>query len=132
MNKIIGPLVIVAAAVVVIFFAGKGLFVRTVNYEIAGLKIPSRYNILTGSIKPIIDYKGKRDLKTIETQQSKNIGLSDEQVVAAKVRWAIFEQWANSRIEYKGWQSDPDVFKRANEGFKKDVGSGGPKIRVVE
>ena len=101
-------------------FLYKIAFIRTVDYEIAGVKIPSKYNILTGTVKPISNYTGKTNLKTVTTQKSNKIGLSEEQVVIAKLRWAIFEQWADAHPEYKGWRNNSDIFKKANDGFRKE------------
>ena len=112
-------IIIITAALLVLFY--RLVFIRTVDYEIAGIKIPSKYNMLTGSVKPITDYKGNRKLKTVETTKSNKLGLSEEQVVIAKIRWAIFEQWADSKAEYKGWQDNPNVFKKANEDFKQII-----------
>lgn len=108
--------IVVIGAIIFLF---RIAFIRTVDYEIAGIKIPSKYNILTGTVKPIADYKGNKKLKTVETTKSNKLGLSEEQVVIAKLRWAIFEQWADSRNEYKGWRDNPAVFKKANEDFKR-------------
>lgn len=104
-----------------LYFIYKFVFIRTVDYEIAGIKIPSKYNILTGSIKPIADYRGKAHLPTITDSKSNKIGLSEEQVVIAKLRWAIFEQWADSHPEYKGWRENPAIFKKANDDFKIQI-----------
>ncbi|MFA6142460.1 MAG: hypothetical protein WC738_04105 [Candidatus Omnitrophota bacterium] len=119
MNKFLkaGIVVIIATALLILLY--RLVFIRTVDYEIAGIKIPCKYSILTGSVKPISDYKGNRKLKTVETTKSNKLGLSEEQVVIAKLRWAIFEQWADSRAEYKGWRDNPAVFKKANDNFKQ-------------
>jgi len=127
--KAVSILLIFMAIIVLIY---RLVFIRTVNYEIAGLKIPSRYNLLTGSIKPITDYKGTSKLPTMEVSQSKDIGLSDEEVAIARLRWTLFEQWVNSRSEFKGWESDQDIFKKANEEFKKALKAHGPNIAVAK
>ena len=88
--------------------------------------------MLTGTIKPIADYKGKRRLPAMVANQTNNLGLSDEQVVIAKVRWALFEEWAAGRPEYKDWESSPEIFKKADEEFKKELAKNSPKIKVVE
>ena len=108
--------VVVIGALIFLF---RIAFIRTVDYEIAGIKIPSKYNILTGKVKPIDNYKGKKKLKTIETTKSNKLGLTEEQVVIARFRWAVFQEWANSKPEYKGWQDNPVIFKKANEDFKQ-------------
>jgi hypothetical protein len=132
MGKIIFKAAIILFITVVAFiFIGRLLFVRTVNYEIAGISIPSKYNILTGKVTPIADYKGTGQLKSIQPQP-KNIGLSEEETAAAKIRWAIFEQWVSSKKEFAGWESDPEIFRRANEAFRDRMEKEGPKIRVVE
>ena len=118
-NLRLALIVIISAGA--IFLALKLLLIRTVSYEIAGIKIPSRYNMLTGTIKPIIDYKGTANLKTLESIKSDKLGLSDEQVIIAKLRWAIFEQWVSSHRKYRGWESNPEIFRKANEDFKKQI-----------
>lgn len=104
-----------------LYFIYRATVIKTVNYEIAGIKIPSRYNAITGTIKPIAHYKGTAKLKTFDKLRTGKLGLSDEQVVFAKLRWAIFEQWANSYPKYKGWQEDPAVFRKANDDFKAQL-----------
>jgi len=119
---VVKKLKVALIAVVVIgalIFLFRIAFIRTVDYEIAGIKIPSKYNILTGKVKPIDNYKGKKKLKTIETTKSNKLGLTEEQVVIARFRWAVFQEWANSKPEYKGWQDNPVIFKKANEDFKQ-------------
>lgn len=129
---VIKAVLLTAIAAIAFIIIGRFLIIRTVNYQIAGLQIPSRYNILTGTVKPIIDYKGKHKLQTMEAGESKNIGLSDEQVVIAKLRWAIFEQWVAGRPEYKDWGTNPETFKKANDAFKAELEKHGPNIKVVE
>jgi len=113
--------VILIAAVAGAYLLYRFVFIRTVNYEIAGIKIPSKYNILTGTVKPIANYRGKTRLRTVRDSKANKIGLSEEQVVIAKLRWAIFEQWADSYPEYKGWRENPAIFKKANDNFKKQI-----------
>ena len=113
-----------ALTVIALLFIYRFLCIRTVNYEIAGIKIPSRYNILTGKITPLSDYKGGRNLKTIERINQEKIGLTDEQVTIAKFRWAVFEQWVSSHPKYKGWQDDERIFRAANEAFKNQIKKG--------
>lgn len=115
-TKLALMVVILIAAV---FFGYRLFAIRVVNYEIAGIKIPSRYNILTGTIRPIVNYNKKTDLPTVERLDTGKLGLSQEQVVIAKLQWAIFEEWANMKAEYKGWQDDPETFKKTREAFKK-------------
>ena len=118
-----------AVILAVVFY--RPLFVRTVNYEIGGIKIPSEYNMLTGKVKPILNYSGKAISRTVNDRKTGNVGLSEEQVVLAQFRWAVFEQWANSRPEYKGWQTNEGVFKKANDAFRKEI-ERSPKIRMVK
>jgi len=121
MNNKLKTAIILIAAIAGVYFLYRFVFIRTVNYEIAGIKIPSKYNILTGSIKPIADYKGKARLGTVQDKKANKIGLSEEQVVVAKLRWAIFEQWADSYPKYKGWRENPAIFKKANNDFKIQI-----------
>ncbi|MDD3905007.1 MAG: hypothetical protein PHS46_00575 [Candidatus Omnitrophica bacterium] len=118
--KMILTLLLIGA---VAFCVYKFILIRTVYYEIGGIKIPSRYNIITGSVRPITGYAGKTNLRTVEAGKTSKMGLTDEEVAMAKLRWAVFEEWANSRKEYRGWQKDSDIFKRANEAFKKQLES---------
>jgi hypothetical protein len=119
-------LIILAGAA---FLFYKFVLTRTVYYEIGGIKIPSKYNILTGTAKPIDNYKGRPNLRTVETHKANKLGLSDDEVVIAKVRWAIFEEWANSRPEYRGWQKDAKIFKKANDAFRRQLGATGRKTK---
>ena len=121
MNKKIKAVLIIAAAAAVSVFLYRVIFIRTVNYEIAGVKIPSRYNILTGSVRPILNYHGKAIKRTVEDRNANKIGLSDEEVVAAQIRWAVFEEWANSHREYKGWETNAVTFKKAYDAFRKEL-----------
>lgn len=121
MNKKIKVFLIIAAVSIAIVFLYRLLFIRTVNYVIAGVKIPSTYSILTGKVKAIPDYKGRTDLPTLEPHATKSIGLSDDQVAMAQFRWALFAQWAGAHPEYKGWDKDPEIFTKAREAFKKDM-----------
>ncbi len=113
------------------FFILKFICIRTVYYEIGGIKIPSRYNIITGTARPISDYKGKANLKTVETSKTNKMGLTEEEVTIAKLRWAIFEQWVAGRPQYKGWQKSPVIFKRANDEFRRELNATGQSIKVV-
>jgi len=131
-NKNIKIAAITTIAVILGFALYRVAFIRTVSYEIGGVKIPSRYNALTGSVRPIADYKGKPIRLTIADRNSENIGLSKEQVAMAQFRWSIFEQWANSRSQYKGWQDNSDIFKKANDEFRRDIEAHGPRFRVVK
>lgn len=121
MKKYLKTALIIIAAAALLYLIYRLAFIRTVDYEIAGIKIPSQYNLLTDKITPITNYKGKSGLKTVSTLKTNKLGLSEEQVVIAKLRWAIFEQWANSHSEYKGWQNDQVIFKKANDDFKKQI-----------
>ena len=97
------------------------MFIRTVNYEIAGVKIPSEYSLITGKIKPIPNYKGRADLPSLEPRLAKSIGLTDDQVTIARFRWAVFEQWVKERPEYKGWNTDETILEKARAAFKADM-----------
>ena len=114
-------LLILALAIVIIAVSYKSVFIRTVNYEIAGMKIPSKYNMLTGKVVPIKNYRGKADLPTMQPSIKGNLGLSEEQADAAKLRWALFEEWVSQMPQYKDWQSNPETFKKAMADFRKFV-----------
>jgi hypothetical protein len=123
-------MVLLTALVVVgVILIYRILFIRTVNYNIAGIDIPAKYNILTGKAVPITNYKGKIIKKTITDKKSDRLGLDSGDVTAAQFRWALFEEWVGSRKEYKGWESDPEIFKKANEEFKEKVKA---NVRVLK
>ena len=113
---------VILAVIAFIIVSYRSLFIRTVNYEIAGVQIPSKYNMLTGKVTPIKDYRGKGNLPAMQPSIKGNLGLGSEQAEAAKIRWALFEEWASQMPQYKDWQSNPDVFRKAMEDFKKFVG----------
>ncbi len=115
-----------------IFLLYKFICIRTVYYEIGGIKIPSRYNIITGSVKPISNYKGKANLNTVEARKANKMGLTEEEVIIAKLRWAIFEQWVNTHPQYRGWQKSPILFKKANDDFRRELETSGKIIKVVK
>ena len=46
-------------------------------------------------------------------------GFDRNDVTAANFRWALFEEWVKAKPQYKGWESDPRIFKAANEEFRK-------------
>lgn len=121
MNKTLKMSIMTALVIIGMFLIYRILFIRTVNYNIAGIEIPARYNALTGKAAPIVGYKGKAINRTVTDRKSDRIGLESGDVTAAQFRWALFEEWANSRPQYKGWESDPDIFKKANEEFKNSV-----------
>ncbi|MDD5422123.1 MAG: hypothetical protein WC592_06815 [Candidatus Omnitrophota bacterium] len=121
MNKKMKIAVIAILAVAALYFICRHICIRVVNYEIAGMQIPSRYNIITGKITPLASYNKKGDLKTVQKFNTRKLGLSEDQVTIAKFRWAIFEEWANSRPEYKGWQDNEELFKKANDAFKNQI-----------
>lgn len=125
MNKTIKISVLTVVIILALVFISKLLFIRVINYEIAGISIPSRYNIITGKVTPLVNYKGRAIKATIQARQANKLGLTDEQVALAQLKWALFEQWANARSEYKGWDKNPDIFKKANDEFKKLVRSSG-------
>lgn len=132
MNKNLRFVLITIIAIIALFFIYKAAFIRTVYYEIGGIKIPSKYNILTGTVKPITNYRGKALKKTVQDTKMSKVGLSEEQVVLAQFRWALFEEWANSHPEYKGWQNNAATFKEANDAFKKEIEARGTKFKVVK
>jgi len=130
MNKKLKAWLIGILIIIGLLISYKLLFIRVVNYEIAGVKIPSRYNILTGTVKPITNYKGKGNLPTAEPKQTGKVGLSDEQAVIAQLRWAIFAEWANAHREYKGWQTNENIFKMAHDAFKKEMEASGKALKI--
>ena len=128
MNKNLKMAGMTVLVIVGIFLIYRVLFIRTVNYNIGGIDIPARYNTLTGKAVPISDYKGKSIRKTVTDRKSNMIGLDSNDVTAAQFRWELFEGWVNSHPEYKGWESDQEIFKKANEKFKDSVQA---NVRVV-
>lgn len=124
--------VIIIICLIGAFFLLRKALIRTVSYEIAGVKIPSEYNVLTGTAKPIVNYKGKGILPVVETKQSGNVGLTEDQVIVAKLRWAVFEQWANARAEYKGWQNDSDTFSKADDEFRRQLQQNKVRFRQIK
>ncbi len=123
-------IILLCAGAIYLFY--KFVIIRTVYYEIGGIKIPSKYNMLTGTVKPISDYKGKPGLSTVAARKTNKMGLTDEEVVIARLRWAIFEQWVSSRAQYKGWQKSPILFKKANDDFRREIEASGKIIKVVK
>ena len=121
MKKIIIAAAIVAGIIALFAASYKSLFTRVVNYEIAGIQIPSKYNMLTGKVIPIQNYKGKSDLPSMQPSIKGNLGLSGEQAEAAKLRWALFEEWVTQMPQYKDWQSNPEIFKEAMADFRKFI-----------
>lgn len=134
MNKNLKTAFIALIAALACLFLYKLVFIRTVNYEIGGITIPSKYNILTGSVKPIKDYRGKEIKNTLQDRQAqpKNIGLSSDAVISAQVRWAVFEQWVKDRPRYKGWDTDKEIFAKAQEDFLKEMQSSGRKVTIIK
>lgn len=121
MNTNVKKALIAAGIALALFLGYRILFIRTVNYEIAGVKIPSRYSILTGKVRPIKDYHGKQALPTLDMHPANKLGLSDEQVAIAQLNWMVFQEWANSRPEFKGWDTDAETFKKANDAYRREV-----------
>ena len=121
MNKSFKMAFVTLAVAAGIFLIYRIIFVQTIYYEIAGVKIPSRYNILTGTVKPIHNYSGGTISRTVESNKADNIGLSAEQVAVAKLRWAIFEEWVKSHPEYRGWGTNAQTFKKAHDEFRKQL-----------
>ncbi len=133
MKNPIKTVVIALIALAALLFMYKLLFLRTVNYEIGGIKIPSTYNILTGTVKPLKDYKGKEIHRSVGDRQTqpKNVGLSSDEYVSAQVRWAVFVVWVKSRSKYKGWDTDTEIFKRAQDDFLKEMEASGRKVTII-
>lgn len=122
MKKYLIPALIISTIAVIIAISYKSIFIRTVNYEIAGVQIPSKYNMLTGKVTPIKNYTGKTNLPAMQPSIKGNLGLSDEQAEMAKLRWALFEEWVSQMPQYKDWQSNPETFRKAMDDFKKFIG----------
>lgn len=121
MKKIIISALIIALLIASAVISYKSLFTRVVNYEIAGMSIPSKYNILTGRITPIQNYRGKTNLPSIQPTIKGNVGLPVEQADAARLRWALFEEWVTQMPQYKDWQTDPETFRKAMADFRKFI-----------
>ncbi len=121
MKKVFLPAIIIIAVVALIVTSYKSIFTRVVNYEIAGIQIPSKYNMLTGKVTPINNYRGKANLPSMQPIIKGNLGLTSEQADAAKLRWALFEEWVTQMPQYKDWQSDQDTFKQAMADFRKFI-----------
>ena len=132
MGKILKNILIAIIAIIVFLAVYRLLFVKTVYYEIGGVKIPSKYSVLTGRVKPILNYNGKAIKRTVEDRKIQGLGLSKDEVTLAQFRWAVFEQWVAVRPEYKGWNSNPDIFKKANIAFQREMDTGGFKVKVVK
>jgi len=124
--------ILVAALIVIALFAiYRLLCIRIVNYEIAGVKIPSEYNIITGKIKPILHYAGKGRLPIFNKFNVNKLGLTEDEVAVAQLRWAIFEQWVKAHPEYKDWEGNAETFRKAHAAFRKELETYGPKVKVV-
>ena len=121
MKRILVPAIIIIAVAALIATSYKSIFTRVVNYEIAGMQIPSKYNMLTGKVTPIQNYRGKANLPSMQPVIKGNLGLPAEQAEAAKLRWALFEEWVDQMPQYKDWQSNPDTFRKAMGEFKKFI-----------
>ena len=122
MKKFVIPALVLLAIAAFIMVSYKTLFIRTVNYEIAGIQIPSKYNMLTGKVTPIKNYKGSSKLPSMQPSIKGNLGLTSEQADTAKIRWALFEEWVSQMPEYKDWQSNPETFRKAMDNFRKLIG----------
>ena len=121
MKRILVPAIIIIAVVALIATSYKSIFTRVVNYEIAGMQIPSKYNMLTGIVTPIKNYRGKANLPGMQPIIKGNLGLTSEQADAAKLRWALFEEWVTQMPQYKDWQSNKETFKQAMADFRKFI-----------
>lgn len=132
MDKNVRLALTTAIAIIGVILAYRILFIRTVNYDVGGIKIPARYNVLTGKATPIKDYKGAEPKTTIADRNTKKLGLDSTEVVTAQVRWAVFEQWVKARPEYKGWDSDPELFRKAQDAFLADMEKSGRKVTIIK
>lgn len=121
MRRVLVPAIIIITVITLMATSYKSIFTRVVNYEIAGIQIPSKYNMLTGKVTPIQNYKGKANLPSMQPIIKGNLGLPSEQVEAAKLRWALFEEWVTQVPKYKDWQSDQETFKQAMADFRKFI-----------
>jgi len=121
MKRILVPVIIIIAVVTLIATSYKSIFTRVVNYEIAGIQIPSKYNMLTGKVTPIKNYKGRTNLPSMQPVIKGTLGLTGEQAEAAKLRWALFEEWVSQMPQYKDWQSNQEVFRQAMADFHKFI-----------
>ena len=121
MKRMLVPAIIIVAVVALIATSYKSIFTRVVNYEIAGMQIPSKYNMLTGKVTPIQNYKGRANLPSMQPIIKGNLGLPAEQAEAAKLRWALFEEWVTQMPQYKDWQSNQETFKQAMADFRKFI-----------
>ena len=121
MKKFMAPALVLLALIMLLVVSYRSLFTRTVNYEIAGMHIPSKYNMLTGKVTPIQNYRGKANLPSMQPVIKGNLGLPAEQAEAAKLRWALFEEWVTQMPQYKDWQSNQDTFKQAMADFRKFI-----------
>ena len=121
MVKTIRNVAIAVIVVMAVIAAYRLIFIRTVYYDIGGIKIPSTYNFLTGSVKPLLNYDGKPIKQTVQDRRMKKVGLAEGQVTLAQFRWAIFEQWVRMHPEYKNWDKDSEIFKKANTAFRKEM-----------
>ena len=132
MGKLVKNIFIAAVAVAVIVVIYSLVFIRTVNYEIGGIAIPSKYNAFTGKVTPIINYRGAAINRIVVDRKANSIGMSNEEVTLAQFRWAMFEQWVKARPQYKGWEANPAVFRKANDDFRKALEASGQKITIVK
>lgn len=121
MKKFIISAIIVTAVVALFVTSYKSIFTRVVNYEIAGMRIPSKYNMLTGKVVPIQNYRGKTNLPSMQPVIKGNLGLSTEQANTAKLRWALFEEWVTQMPQYKDWQTNQETFKKAMADFRQFI-----------
>jgi len=121
MKKILIPAIVIIAVVILFVTSYRSIFTRVVNYEIAGMKIPSKYNMLTGKVTPIQNYRGKANLPSMQPVIKGTLGLSAEQADAAKLRWALFEEWVTQMPQYKDWESDREIFRQAMSDFRKFI-----------
>lgn len=132
MNKNVKLALTTAIAVVGVMIAYKILFIRTVNYEIGGVTIPARYNILTKKATPIKNYKGQAPKIAIENNAIAGTGLNSAEVASAQIRWALFEKWIKNQSEYTGWESNPELFEKAQKEFLEFMSKSGMKVRVIQ
>ena len=130
--NIVKRTLILAVSIFLIFAITRFITVKTVYYEIAGTKIPCRYNVITKKVSPIKDYKGRTDLPTIQPRMTNKSGLTNDEVTFAKLRWAVFEQWVKIHPEFKNWKEDTELFKKANEQFLKEMQAHKGRVIIVQ
>lgn len=121
MNAKTKNILLICVSLILAILIYRALFIKTVNYTMGAIDIPARYNVITGKTTPITNYKGKMPKRIVTDRKTDNIGFDSQNVTAAKFRWELFEGWAKSQPQFKGWENDPEIFRKANEEFQKKV-----------